>query len=159
MQTKTLLTLVKVRKAASDLALHDLATHQQALAAASDAVREAENRIAVEMAAATDMSADDAMVATFAAWLPRGRAAVADARRRLQHCEAEVELAQARLSSAKSDLAAAETLLEQRQAEEKAASAKRAREEMLEQVVRKVIMRKQEAKDAEAAARAAPQTP
>ena len=148
MQRKTLETLLKVRKLAADAAQRELAKQQQAAADARDAIRAAENRIQTELAAAIDPNADDDVVLAFSAWLPRGRAAVADARRRLEHWETEVELAQARLATTKTDFKSMELMLERKRGEEKIVAEKREMVELLEMAVRKIGIRKRNEREA-----------
>jgi flagellar export protein FliJ len=116
MRRSNLRTLLRLRKMAVDAAQSRFATVLDQTLAAGEHVRDAEGVIVDEMAAASRIDASDTVVEAFAAWLPRGRAAVAQARARLDRAEAELVTARARLDTARSDLKLVETLLEQQDA-------------------------------------------
>jgi putative NADH-flavin reductase len=94
MSRTSLETLVRIRKLAIEDARRGLATCLQAEDAAASSLRLAEAAIVHEQATAMDLNADDAVVEAFAAWLPKGRQAVAEASR--AHVDAGAATVQSR---------------------------------------------------------------
>jgi flagellar biosynthesis chaperone FliJ len=115
-------TLVRVRRQASEDARRALAECLRAEDKAAAALRSAEAAIVNEQESAADLQADDAMVEAFAAWLPRGRLAVAEASRAHVRAGAATVQARAVASAARATTEAAERLV-QAQAEARAEEA------------------------------------
>jgi len=110
MTGNTLVTIIRVRRAAVDEASLVLGTCIRAEAAASDAVKAAGTAIGRQRRAAEELAADDAEVEAFAGWLKRGRAALEQARTIHERATAETARARATLAAARAALEAAETL-------------------------------------------------
>jgi flagellar export protein FliJ len=89
--------------------------------AANAGRRAAEAAIHSEQQAASALDADDGAVEAFAAWLPRGRQAIAHAESAYSRAETATAQARARLAAARAAAAAAERMIETRQAAERIA--------------------------------------
>lgn len=122
--------LLRVRKLALEGAQRDLASCLRAEAAAEERERRARHAVAQEAAAAARLAADDTQVEAFAAWLPVGRQAVAEAEEDAGRVRAETACARAALSAARSAARAAEELLAQRAAERASEDARKAQAEI-----------------------------
>ena len=130
MKRRALQTVLRLRHLAVDEAKLALA---EKLAAETDAdaqVHRAQTAIRREIDAATSLDAGDGVVEAFAAWLPRGQAALEHAQRQRNEAEMAVTQARAALSVARADEAAVERLLATQDA---AAAAEIARHEQAEQ--------------------------
>lgn len=132
MTPATLATLCRVRRAALDAATRALAEAEAALDRAETASHAAHRRLEAERAAATDLAASDAMVEAYAAWLPRGRAAVTEAEIARARAMEETVLARHRLAAARIAMEAADTLAEQQRARARALAETREREALQE---------------------------
>jgi hypothetical protein len=109
-------TLVRLRRLASEDARRAFAACLRAEDETAAALRGAEAAILHEQAAATDLSADDAVVEAFAAWLPQGRQAVA--RASAAHARAGAATVQARavVAAARISTEVAERLVQAQEA-------------------------------------------
>jgi hypothetical protein len=123
-------TVLRLRQMAVDSARTELVARQENLSLASRMARDAEAAIAREMAAASVLDAGDGTVEAFAAWLPRGRAQVAQALAQEDRAQAEASQAHARLSAARTALEVVLSLLAQRTAEHRAEAARRLQSEL-----------------------------
>ncbi len=119
-------TLARLRRSVVEDARLTLGACLEAEEAASMAMRRAEAAIFREQDAAGAMETGDGAVEAFAAWLPHGREAVAQARE--AHARAGAATAQARavLAAARASAEAADRLLESRAAAREAEAARRA---------------------------------
>jgi hypothetical protein len=127
MTPAALATLRRLRRQGLQAASRALAEAQAAQAEAEAAVRAARRLLDTEREAAEDLAADDAKVESYAAWLPRGRAALDEAELAQARATAATDLARARLAAARIAMEAADRLAErQRQAaRDRAARAER----------------------------------
>jgi flagellar biosynthesis chaperone FliJ len=131
MTPAALATLRRLRRRALDAASPAMMEAQTAQDQAETAMRAARRRLDTEREAAEDLAADDRAVETYAAWLPRGRAALAAAATAREEARETVDLARARLAAARIALEAAD-LLAQRLREEARQRARRAERETLQ---------------------------
>jgi flagellar biosynthesis chaperone FliJ len=127
MTPAALATLRRLRRQGLEAASRALAEAQAAQDEAEAAVRAARRRLDTEREAAEDLAADDAKVEAYAAWLPRGRAALTESETAQARANAATDLARARLAAARIAMEAADLLAErQRQAaRDRAARAER----------------------------------
>jgi flagellar export protein FliJ len=125
MKRRALQTVLRLRHLAVDEAKRALA---EKLAAETDAdamEHMAQTAIRREADAASALDAGDGAVEAFAAWLPHGRAALEQARRRRNEAEMAVTQARAALKVARADEAAVERLLATQDAARAAEAARR----------------------------------
>lgn len=122
--------LLKVRKLAVDAAQQDFAACLRTEGEANRRERVARDAIASESATATRLDADDAAVEAFAAWLPVGRTALAEAEADAERARADTARARAALSVARSAMQAVEELLAERAAQRAAERERRAQAEL-----------------------------
>lgn len=87
---------------------------------AANAVKIAEQNMVRERDAAMDLASDDQVVEAYSRWLPVGRAALEQARRREEEAAVDVEASRTRVNLARVALEAAEKLAEMRANEERA---------------------------------------
>ncbi len=120
MAADPLAALLRLRQIEVDEARRSLGDCLAAERAAREAVEHADRAIAREAEAAADLTADDARVEAFAAWLPTGRAAQQAATHALTTAEARVAEARAALTLSRAALRAAEQLMATREAEREA---------------------------------------
>ncbi len=118
--------LARLRRSVCEDARRGLAACLEAEEAASTALRSAEAAIFRERDAACELDADDGAVEAFAAWLPQGRAAVAQAREAHLRAGAATVQARAILAAARTSAEATDRLLASREAEREAEAARRA---------------------------------
>jgi flagellar FliJ protein len=111
-----LLTVLRLRRMEVDAARAELVLRETRAHEAAIMAHEAEATIQAEMQAATRLTADDAAVEAFGAWLPKGREAVARAEALLLRAQAEAAQARARLNLARAAAEAVEKLLEKKAA-------------------------------------------
>jgi hypothetical protein len=107
-------TLLRIRRLDLDAAQQALASCVAAEHEAVGQERAAEAAIQREFDAAAAIDAPDAAVEAFAAWLPRGRAAVARAAEAHRHAAAATTQARASLALARAAVESTEQLLEAR---------------------------------------------
>ncbi len=135
--SRTLALIARARGLAVAEARRDLAARLAEADAATGAVAAAAAAIAAERGAATRMDAGDGSVEAFAAWLPRGTAAL-DARRDAQaRAEAASDQARARLTVARSAEAAIDSLIARKAAEARVEGLKREQQVLDEIALRK----------------------
>jgi hypothetical protein len=115
---KTLNTVSRLRRFAVDEARQTLAACLHAEAIAAEAEKSAEAAMRREGAAAACLSADDATVEAFAAWLPRGRQALGVARERHERASAATFVARAKMAAALTAAAVIDRLRQTRMAEQ-----------------------------------------
>jgi hypothetical protein len=121
---RTLHLLLRVRRRTLEAARQDLARALEAEAIAADHHRQSEDAIRRELRAASCTDAPDAAVEAFAAWLPRGRAAVMLAEAARAAAEAASQQARTRLVVARTASEAAEQLLKNHLTAERAEAAR-----------------------------------
>lgn len=115
MARDTLHTLLRVRRLAVDEARRALAESIRQEQAAERALADATAAIAKETAAATALSAGDAEVEAFAAWLPQGRAAERRAEERVATAGLASAEARTAVALARAAVRATEALIAQRE--------------------------------------------
>jgi hypothetical protein len=106
--------LLRIRRLDLDGAQRAVAACVAAEHEAAGRERDAEAAIQREFDAAAALDAPDSAVEAFAAWLPRGRAAVARAAETRRHAEAATARARASLALARTAVESTEHLLEAR---------------------------------------------
>jgi hypothetical protein len=109
MRRDALATLLRLRESEVDEAKRALAACLRKEEELTRAEREAEAALRQERAAAEDLRADDVAVEAYAAWLPRGRAALAAAQEQRVRAEACTAHARAVLAASR---AAAQVIAE-----------------------------------------------
>lgn len=127
MTPAALATLRRLRRQGLEEAARALADAQAAQNQAEAASATARRRLDAEREAAEDLAAGDGAVEAYAAWLPRGRAALAEAEAAQARATAMTDLARHRLAAARVAMEAADLLAQRlrREAEERAARAER----------------------------------
>lgn len=118
-------TLVRLRRSVVEDSRRALAACLEAEEAASTAMRGAEAAIFREQEAAAAIEAGDGAVEAFAAWLPRGRQAVAQARDAHGKAGAATVQARAVLAAARASVEAVDRLVANRAAARAAEAARR----------------------------------
>ncbi len=141
-----LATLRRLRRRALEAASRAMTEAQAAQDQAEAATQAARRRLDTEHEAAEDLAADDAAVEAYVAWLPRGRAALAEAEAAQARAMEVTTLTRHRLAAARVAMEAAD-LLAQRQREQARGHAARAERETLGEAV----LRSPDAAPAEAA--------
>lgn len=126
-------TVLQLRRNDVDAARAALMECESQAQSASQAEKEALATIQSEMQAAAALSADDAVVEAFGAWLPLGRAAVSRASATLARAEDDATQARAVLNLARAAAEAVEKLIEKRD-EEVAREALRREQIVLDEV-------------------------
>jgi flagellar export protein FliJ len=121
-----LTTVLRLRCLALDEARRELGRCLAAEDAANAERRAAELAIQAEERVASSLEADDGAVEAFAAWLPRGRQAVAQAESAYSRAETATAQARARLSVARAAADAAEQMIETRRAAARTEDARKA---------------------------------
>ncbi len=111
--SKSLNALARLRALALDEARRILAERIDTEAAAFAALRDAEATMARERQAAQALGTGDALVAAFAAWLPRGRAAIARSATAHDAALAATARARAALGAARSAAEAVDLVIAQ----------------------------------------------
>lgn len=129
MPRSSLDSLLRLRRQELDEARRILSDAIAQAMSAAEAVKTAEQDMVTERDAALDLSADDRTVEAYSRWLPRGRAALDQARRQEQNAATAVQAGRTRVTMARAALEATEKLIESRAQEE------RARQEKQEQNV------------------------
>jgi len=119
-------TLARLRHSVCEDARRALAACLEAEDAAGKALHSASEAIFREQDAAGALDAGDGAVEAFAAWLPLGRRAVAEAREADSRAGAATVQARAVLAAARASAEAADRLLASRAAERDAEAARRA---------------------------------
>jgi flagellar export protein FliJ len=109
LQTVLRLRRMDLDSCRAELVHKDTRAHEAAIV-----VQAAEARIQAEMAAASRLSASDAAVEAFGAWLPKGREAVAHAIAVLERAQQDAAQARALLNLARAAAEAVERMLEQK---------------------------------------------
>lgn len=122
-------TLARLRHSIREDARRGLAACLDAEEAASHVMRSAEAAIYDEQKAAGSLDAGDGAVEAFAAWLPQGRKAVAQAHAAHDDASAATVRARAVVAAARASAEAADRLLASRNAERAADAARRAQVE------------------------------
>jgi len=125
MKRRALQTVLRLRRLAVDAAKRELADRLADESEAAALEEAAEAAIRLEAEVATSLYADDSAVEAFAAWLPRGRAALDQARRRREEAELSVTRARAALRIARADQAAVQQVLAAHDAARLAETARR----------------------------------
>ena len=125
MRRSALQMVLRLRHLAVDEAKRALAEYLAAETRAEAAEHTAQSAIRREAEVATALEAGDGAVEAFAAWLPRGQAALEQARRRRNEVELAVTQARAALRVARADEAAVERLLATQDAAQAAEGARR----------------------------------
>ena len=110
MTPAVLTTLHRLRQRALDAAAQALAAAQTAQDQAEAAAHAAHRRLDTEREAAEDLAADDAAVEAYTAWLPRGRAALAEAEAAGTRAMEVTNLARHRLAAARVAMEAVDLL-------------------------------------------------
>jgi flagellar biosynthesis chaperone FliJ len=126
MTREPLETVARLRHSVCEDARRALAACLEAEDAAHKALRNAGEAIFREQDAASALDAGDGAVEAFAAWLPLGRRAVAQAREAHLRAGAATVQARAVLAAARASAEAADRLLASRAAERDAEAARRA---------------------------------
>lgn len=121
----TLNTLVRLRRQALDTARQLLTASLTREHVVETAHREAEGAIRRERDVATALDSADAAVEAFAAWLPRGRQALAQAETARTDAEAATAQARARLTTARAAVEALEQMLEDQATSQRAEAARK----------------------------------
>jgi hypothetical protein len=134
-------TLARLRHSVCEDARRALAACLEAEDAASKALHGAEEAIFREQNAAGALDASDGAVEAFAAWLPLGRRAVAEAREAHARAGAATVQARAVLAAARASAEAADRLLASRAAERDAQAARRAQAALDEAAARQARRR------------------
>ncbi len=109
-----LITLIKVRRLASDEAQRQLVNALNEESRAERIVQETERVMAQEMETASDPNSSDAVVEAFGAWLGGARRQLETARRMLLDRQAETIRVRAELTATRTALESVEALQEQR---------------------------------------------
>ena len=122
MKREPLAVVLRLRRLAMEDATRDFAECLRAEAEGAQAVAAVEAAIERETEAASSLSAGDAVVEAFGAWLKRARQQLRAAEAARDHCEGETGRARAVLSVARSAVKATEHLI----AEQEAAKARKA---------------------------------
>jgi hypothetical protein len=130
MRPDPLRTALRLRQLALEEARRSLAICLAEESAAERDAAAAEAEIAREIAAASELSADDAPVDALAAWLPGARRRAADARARHETAQANTSVVRAALAASRAATEAAEELLAQREAQRRAQAERRTQAEM-----------------------------
>lgn len=130
-------TLARLRHSVVEDARRGLAACLEAEDAARAALRGAGEAIFREQEAAGALDAGDGSVEAFAAWLPLGRLAVAQAREAHARAEAATTQARAVLAAARASAEATDRLLANRAAERDAEAARRAQAALDEAAARR----------------------
>ena len=121
-------TLLRVRRIAVEDGRRVLAASLDASTVATDALRQAERAITLEIERASEPGGSDNLVEAFAAWLPGAKRRVAQARDWQGRQEAEVSRCRADLNACRQALEMLEQLCTERKA---AADKERSRQEVL----------------------------
>lgn len=114
MPREPLATLIKVRKLACDDAQRKLVASLALEDCAEQMSHRVQRSIAQEMQAASDVNGSDAMVEAFAAWLPAARQELAKAQQVLLDRQAETMRTRAELTACRTALETVETLNNER---------------------------------------------
>lgn len=125
-----LITLIKVRRLASDEAQRQLVNALNEESRAERIVQETERVMAQEMETASDPNSSDAVVEAFGAWLGGARRQLETARRMLLDRQAETIRVRAELTATRTALESVETLQEQRRQEAQRAQDQRLQREL-----------------------------
>lgn len=125
-----LITLIKVRRLASDEAQRQLVNALNEESRAERIVQETERVIAQEMETASDPNSSDAVVEAFGAWLGGARRQLETARRMLLDRQAETIRVRAELTATRTALESVEALQEQRRQEAQRAQDQRLQREL-----------------------------
>jgi hypothetical protein len=128
--------LRRLRRQGLEAASRALADAQAAEDVAELAVRAARRLLDTEREAAEDLAADDADVEAYAAWLPRGRAALAEAEIAQARATATTDLTRARFAAARIAMEAAELLAERQRQAARDHAARAERETLQETLLR-----------------------
>jgi flagellar export protein FliJ len=129
--------VLKLRELAVEEARRDVAACLELETAAGREAAAAEQAIGRETAAATDLSAGDAEVESFAAWLPHGRRRAREAHEKHEAAAMDTARARAVLAASRAGVEAVQKLIEKRRAEENAALARKAQAELDEAGLRR----------------------
>jgi len=125
-----LITLIKVRRLASDEAQRQLVNALNEESRAERMVQETERVMAQEMETASDPNSSDAVVEAFGAWLGGARRQLETARRMLLDRQAETIRVRAELTATRTALESVEALQEQRRQEAQRAQDQRLQREL-----------------------------
>lgn len=125
-----LITLIKVRRLASDEAQRHLVNALNEESRAERIVQETERVMAQEMETASDPNSSDAVVEAFGAWLGGARRQLETARRMLLDRQAETIRVRAELTATRTALESVEALQEQRRQEAQRAQDQRLQREL-----------------------------
>lgn len=125
-----LITLIKVRRLASDEAQRQLVNALNEESRAERIVQETERVMAQEMETASDPNSSDAVVEAFGAWLGGARRQLETARRMLLDRQAETIRVRAELTATRTALESVEALQEQRRQEAQRAQDQRLQREL-----------------------------
>ena len=112
--------MLRIRKATLDEAQKAVGEAYQREQEAGTRAQAAAASLEREMKAATSLVGGDDAVESFARWLPVGRRTVAQARNAQRAATTELDRARAVLALARAAVSAVESLMEQRQVEERA---------------------------------------
>lgn len=123
-------TVARLRRLAQDDARQALSRATAAEQAAAGRAKQAAQHIVDEADAASSITADDAMVHSFAAWLPGARLRATALRAACEHASAEVDRLRAVLTASRIATEAVEALLAQRAAARDATHARHAHAEL-----------------------------
>jgi flagellar protein FliJ len=136
MTPAALATLLRLRRQGLEAASRALGEAQAAQDQAETEARAARRRLETEREAAEDLAADDAAVEAYAAWLPRGRAALAEAEAAQARAMEATVLARARLAAARIAMEAADLLAERQRQEAHGRATRTGRETLQESLLR-----------------------
>ena len=120
MKRDPLQTMLRIRKATLDEAQKAVGGAYQREQEAGTRAHAAAAALEREMKAATSLICGDDAVESFARWLPVGRRTVAQAREAQRAATTDLDRARAVLALARAAVGAVESLIEQRQMEERA---------------------------------------
>ncbi len=127
---RTLDVMARMRRLVVEEARQRLAFCLQAETAAAAVAHAAADRIAHEQAVASHIAADDQVVEAYISWLPRGTAALEQAREVLERSRAAAEQARAQLNAARSGAEAVDRRIQAAQAVERVAALAREQAEL-----------------------------
>ncbi len=136
MTPAALATLRRLRRRALEEAARALAEAQAVQDQAEAAAGAARRRLDAEREAAEDLAAGDGAVEAYAAWLPRGRAALAGAAAAQVRATAVTDLARHRLAAARVAMEAADLLAERLRRQESDRAVRAERDTLLDSVLR-----------------------
>ena len=130
MRNDSIETVARLRRLAQDDARQALSRATAAEQAAATRAKQADQHILNEADTASSITADDAMVHSFAAWLPGARLRAVALRAACEHASAEVDRLRAVLTASRIASESVEALLAQRAAARGAAHARHAQAEL-----------------------------